>query len=169
MRKGDGNMATACLTQHLQLVQQLGDVKGEINTWVKLAELAASEADKMAKLDDNANIDALIHDNEAWASEDRTVVVNRKQASERAIKYFEKAATLAKAHDEVSNALDTFGCERIARLLCCLDLPQTTTICATSQQNQDDAPPIIFSMYRDLYLFIMNCSRAGVLYVSPEY
>lgn len=47
MRQGDHQTAAACLEQHLQLVQQLGDWQGEINAWAKMAELAATgiEAD----------------------------------------------------------------------------------------------------------------------------
>ncbi|CAN0523295.1 unnamed protein product, partial [Ectocarpus sp. 8 AP-2014] len=35
-RQGDMQTAQACLEQHLQLVQQLGDWQGEINAWSKM-------------------------------------------------------------------------------------------------------------------------------------
>ncbi|CAM9573418.1 unnamed protein product, partial [Choristocarpus tenellus] len=40
MRQGDLSTANACLEQHLQLVQQLGDAQGEINAWTIMAKLA---------------------------------------------------------------------------------------------------------------------------------
>ncbi|CAM9621434.1 unnamed protein product, partial [Ectocarpus sp. 12 AP-2014] len=41
-RQGDMQTAQACLEQHLQLVQQLGDWQGEINAWSKIAQVAAA-------------------------------------------------------------------------------------------------------------------------------
>ncbi|CAM9906495.1 unnamed protein product [Pylaiella littoralis] len=43
MRQGDDQTSQACLEQHLQLVQQLGDWQGEINAWSKMAQLATGE------------------------------------------------------------------------------------------------------------------------------
>ncbi|CAB1120670.1 unnamed protein product [Ectocarpus sp. CCAP 1310/34] len=43
-RQGDMQTAQACLEQHLQLVQQLGDWQGEINAWWKMAQVAAAAA-----------------------------------------------------------------------------------------------------------------------------
>ncbi|CAM9619135.1 unnamed protein product [Ectocarpus fasciculatus] len=43
-RQGDTQTAQACLEQHLQLVQQLGDWQGEINAWSKMAQVAVAAA-----------------------------------------------------------------------------------------------------------------------------
>lgn len=43
-RQGDMQTAQACLEQHLQLVQQLGDWQGEMNAWSKMAQVAAAAA-----------------------------------------------------------------------------------------------------------------------------
>lgn len=53
MRQGDHQTAAACLEQHLQLVQQLGDWQGEINAWAKMAELAATGIKAGAHGDDS--------------------------------------------------------------------------------------------------------------------
>ncbi|CAM9465820.1 unnamed protein product, partial [Discosporangium mesarthrocarpum] len=100
MRQGDKAIAHACLEQHLQLVQQMGDYQGEINAWTMMAELAGREGESstagsaeggMGMLGDSVGED--------WD--------NRKEAGggkdvTRVLYCLEQASSLAKFHGEVS-------------------------------------------------------------------
>ncbi|CAM9363656.1 unnamed protein product, partial [Hapterophycus canaliculatus] len=130
MRQGDPQTAQACLEQHLQLAQQLGDWQGEINAWSRMAQLAAAavgvaagvgmrgagqEGERMASSSaategcgvagsdgsggiyprrDGAGVGHVGGgNNEAVVGDD---------AVARALWCYERAASLAKAHDEAS-------------------------------------------------------------------
>lgn len=114
MRQGDRETAQACLEQHLQLVQQLGDWQGEINAWSKIAQLAAEGG--VAEKGGGGGGDArVVRDGEhaggganrstrgepkgRWG---RSAGVMGQDAVARALFCFQKAAALAKAHDKAS-------------------------------------------------------------------
>lgn len=113
MRQGDRQTAQACLEQHLQLVQQLGDWQGEINAWSKMAQLAAAggEASAQGRKEaeggggDNAggaHVDiALAGDGNRSGAGGGVAGTIGQDAVARALWCFERAAALAKAHDEV--------------------------------------------------------------------
>lgn len=114
MRQGDRQTAQACLEQHLQLVQQLGNWQGEINAWSKMAQLAAgggggasANGGEEGEGDGGENAgDARVGIGPAGDDGNRsgTVVGAIGQDSMvRALWCFERAAALAKAHDEVSD------------------------------------------------------------------
>lgn len=140
MRQGDSHTAQACLEQHLQLTQQLGDWQGEINAWSKMAQLATGAAGAAGRVGtggagqvgegppssseiteeggaesgsggggndphrDGAGVaDGVASGNspsETGGEEARAAAGN--EAVARALWCFERAAALAKAHDEAS-------------------------------------------------------------------
>lgn len=96
MRQGDEQTAMACLEQHLQLVQQLGDYQGEIFAWAKMAKATTLEMD--GSEDNGGGM------NTRGGGKGR----HQNGAAERSLKCFERAAALAKAHGEV-HTLSCFG------------------------------------------------------------
>eukprot|EP00903_Cladosiphon_okamuranus_P019702 g18105.t1 len=118
MRQGDRQTAQACLEQHLQLVQQLGDWQGEINAWSRMAQLATAGGEPSAKgggeaenvggdnaiaggVRDGVDADGA-GDRNRSAPGGRVTGTMGQDAVARALWCFERAAALAKAHDEVS-------------------------------------------------------------------
>lgn len=122
MRQGDTQTAQACLEQHLQLVQQLGDWQGEINAWSKMAQLAAAGGGPAAKGGGEAEGGGKGGGGNAGVGRvgagpagdgDRSAPgeggegaagTTGQEAVARALWCFERAATLAKTHDEVHSA-----------------------------------------------------------------
>lgn len=115
MRQGDRQTAQACLEQHLQLVQQLGDWQGEINAYSKMAQLATAGREPSAKEGgeaegggrDNAGgvrdgVDAAGDGNRSEPGGGVMTGTMGQDAVARALWWFERAAALAKAHDEAS-------------------------------------------------------------------
>ncbi len=125
MRQGDRKTAQACLEQHLQLVQQLGDWQGEINAWSKIAQLAAEGGEtsdtggETEKGGGGTGGDARVVRDGVHRGGDATrsmrgerdggwggsAGVVRQDAVARALWCFQKAAALAKAHDKASAKL----------------------------------------------------------------
>lgn len=120
MRQGDRETARACLEQHLQLVQQLGDWQGEINAWSKIAQLAAerggaSDTGGETKKGEGDGGDArVVHpggDATRSMREEReggwvgSAGILGQDAVARALWCFQKAAALAKAHDKASASI----------------------------------------------------------------
>lgn len=114
MRQGDRQTAQACLEQHLQLVQQLGDWQGEINAWSKMAQLAATGGGANARGGYEAegdgggdaggvrgDIGPACDGNRSEAGGGVAGTIGQ-DAVARALWCFERAAALAKTHDEVS-------------------------------------------------------------------
>lgn len=114
MRQGDRQTAQACLEQHLQLVQQLGDWQGEINAWSKMAQLAAAGGEPSAKGGEEAeggggeNAGGVgigvgpAGDGNRSGPGGGVAGTMGQDAVARALWCFERAAALAKTHDEAS-------------------------------------------------------------------
>eukprot|EP00752_Nemacystus_decipiens_P004928 g4485.t1 len=110
MRQGDRQTAQACLEQHLQLVQQLGDWQGEINAWSKIAQLAAGAGEASAQGGEEAGggeenaggVRAGVGPAGRAVPGGGVAGAIGQDAVARALWCFERAATLAKTHDEVS-------------------------------------------------------------------
>lgn len=114
MRQGDRQTAQACLEQHLQLVQQLGDWQGEINAWSKMAQLAAATEELLATGGEEAEDGGgentvgvrdgvgLAGDGNRSGQEEGVAGTMGQDAVARALWCFERAAALAKTHDEAS-------------------------------------------------------------------
>lgn len=90
IRQGDSETAAACLEQHLQLVQQLGDWQGEINAWSKMAQLAATNSSEGGSGSGHCN-------SGGEGAQGRAL-----DAVTRSLMCYERAAALAKAHNEAS-------------------------------------------------------------------
>lgn len=138
MRQGDSQTAQACLEQHLQLTQQLGDWQGEINAWSKMAQLAASAAaagggagstgqagEGTSVVSEGCEVEGGgggggigaphsdgVHVGDGAGGGDSpcgvdggapSAAVGNDAAVGRALWCFERAAALAKAHDEASD------------------------------------------------------------------
>lgn len=116
MRQGDDQTSQACLEQHLQLVQQLGDWQGEINAWSKMAQLATGEGGGRGEGTGTGgggeggihNVDGvrggIDPEGDATISRGGAGVAGAigKESVARALWCFERAAVLAKTHNKVN-------------------------------------------------------------------
>lgn len=114
MRQGDRQTAQACLEQHLQLVQQLGDWQGEISAWSKMAQLAAAGGGPSAKAGEEPEGGrggsaggVRVGAGPAGGGDQsglggKVTGTMGQDAVARALWCFERAAVLAKTHDEAS-------------------------------------------------------------------
>lgn len=101
MRQSDVPTAAACLDQHLQLVQQLGDWQGEINAWSKMGQLAASEAGERHLGRESSGGDDAVGLGSGFTAGAGALRAIGQDAVARSLWCFERAAGLAKAHTEV--------------------------------------------------------------------
>lgn len=116
MRQGDWQTATACLEQHLQLVQQLGDYQSEIAAWAKMAEVAASQ---VVVVDNDQRVDTRVKAHGRMAAgrgKGRGLEGARglkNDAVKRSLTCFDRAASLAKAHGEVGGGATYVCCKKV--------------------------------------------------------